>query len=143
MEPDAQPMGPGGRMHDIETDYLVVGAGASGIAFVDGLVNRADVDVVMVDKRHRPGGHWLDAYPFVRLHQPSATYGVDSRELGSGRIDDSGPNAGYYELATGAEVADYFVRVVDELVGSRRVRFFGMSEYLEGDGDEHRFRSLL
>jgi hypothetical protein len=131
-------------MHEIETDYLVMGAGASGIAFVDALVNRADVDVVMVDRRHRPGGHWVDAYPFVRLHQPSATYGVDSRELGSGRIDSSGPNAGYYELATGAEVAEYFNRVVDEqLVGSGRVRFFGMSEYLGEDGEGHRFRSLL
>lgn len=131
-------------MREIETDYLVMGAGASGVAFVDGLVNRADVDVVMVDRRHRAGGHWLDAYPFVRLHQPSATYGVDSRELGSGRIDTSGPNAGYYELATGAEVADYFVRVVDErLVGPGRVRFFGMSDYLGEDGDGHRFRSLL
>src|ERR671935_814938 len=91
----------------IETDYLVVGAGASGLAFVDALIGRADVDVVIVDRRDRPGGHWLNAYPFVRLHQPSATYGVDSRELGTGRIDTSGPNAGYYELATGAEVAAY------------------------------------
>ena len=28
---------------------------------------------------HRPGGHWNDAYPFVRLHQPAAFYGVNSR----------------------------------------------------------------
>jgi hypothetical protein len=130
-------------MREIETDYLVMGAGASAIAFVDALVARADVDAVLVDRRHRPGGHWLDAYPFVRLHQPSATYGVDSRELGSGRIDESGPNAGYYELATGAEVAAYFGGVVDDLVGSGRVRFYGMSNYLGGDGDGHRFRSLL
>lgn len=128
----------------IETDYLVVGAGASGLAFVDALINRADVDVVMVDRRARPGGHWLNAYPFVRLHQPSATYGVDSRELGSGRIDESGPNAGYYELATGAEVADYFGRVLDEgLLPSGRVQFFPMSDYIGGDADGHSFRSLL
>ena len=130
-------------MREIETDYLVMGAGASAIAFVDALVARADVDVVMVDRRHRPGGHWLDAYPFVRLHQPSATYGVDSRELGSGCIDESGPNAGYYELATGAEVTSYFGAVVDALVESGRVRFFGMSDYLGEEGDGHRFRSSL
>ncbi|HZN15945.1 MAG TPA: NAD(P)-binding protein [Acidimicrobiales bacterium] len=131
-------------MHVIETDYLVVGTGASGLAFVDALINRADVDVVMVDRRHRPGGHWLDAYPFVRLHQPSATYGVDSRELGNGRIDTSGPNAGYYELATGAEVVNYFGRVLDEgLLPSGRVRFYGLSDYLGGDSDGHHFRSLL
>ncbi len=118
-------------MREIETDYLVIGAGATGIAFVDALVHRADVDVVMVDRRSRPGGHWLDAYPFVRLHQPSATYGVDSRELGSGRIDTSGPNAGYYELATGAEVVEYFGAVLDEgLLPTGRVRFLAESDYV-------------
>lgn len=131
-------------MSVIETDYLVVGAGASGLAFTDALINRADVDVVIVDRRARPGGHWLDAYPFVRLHQPSATYGVDSRELGTGRIDTSGPNAGYYELATGVEVAGYFGRVLDEdLLTSGRVRFYPATDYLGADGDGHRLRSIL
>jgi hypothetical protein len=130
-------------MREIETDYLVIGAGATGIAFVDALVNRADVDVVMVDRRSRPGGHWLDAYPFVRLHQPSATYGVDSRELGNGRIDTSGPNAGYYELATGAEVVRYFGEVFDEgLLPTGRVRFFGTSDYKGNDNGVHHFVSL-
>ena len=66
------------------TDYLVVGAGASGVAFVDALVAEADVEVTMLDRRPAPGGHWLDAYPFVRLHTPSAYYGVNS--LPSARI---------------------------------------------------------
>jgi hypothetical protein len=33
---------------------------------------------VIVDRRHGPGGHWNDTYPFIRLHQPSAYYGVNS-----------------------------------------------------------------
>ena len=52
--------------------------------------------------------------PFVRLHQPSAFYGVGSRALGSNRIDESGFNKGYYELALGAEVTSYFERVMRE-----------------------------
>ena len=64
----------------LETDYLVVGAGATAMAFVDTLLTEnADATVVMVNRHHRPGGHWNDAYPFVRLHQPSAFYGVASR----------------------------------------------------------------
>ncbi len=59
-------------MHEIETDYLVIGAGTSGMAFVDELIAHSDLDVVMIDRRHDPGGHWNDAYPFVRLHQPAA-----------------------------------------------------------------------
>ncbi|HEX7168719.1 MAG TPA: NAD(P)-binding protein [Acidimicrobiales bacterium] len=130
-------------MREIEADYLVVGAGASGMAFVDVLVAEADVDVVLVDRRHGPGGHWLDAYPFVRLHQASANYGVNSRTLGNDRVDDSGTNAGFYERATAAEIVDYFRHVLDDLVASGRVRFFGMSDYRGWDGDGHRFVSLL
>jgi hypothetical protein len=36
---------------------LVVGAGA----FADSLVANSDFEVVLVDRRDRPGGHWLDA----------------------------------------------------------------------------------
>ena len=84
-----------------ETDYLVVGAGATGLAFTDTLVQEADVDVTVIDRRATPGGHWADAYPFVRLHTPSAYYGVGSLALGEDRIDDAGENAGFYERATG------------------------------------------
>lgn len=128
----------------IETDYLVVGAGASGLAFVDALVAASDADVVMIDKRHRPGGHWLDCYPFVRLHQPSATYGVASRRLGGDRIDQTGPNAGFYERARGGEIAAYFGNVLDEgLLPTGRVRFLGLTRYLGQDAEGHHAVSLL
>jgi len=128
----------------IDADYLVVGAGAAGMAFVDSLVASSDVDVVIVDRRHRPGGHWNDAYPFVRLHQPSSFYGVNSRVLGSDSIDEVGPNAGLYERATAAEICDYFGRVLDEhLLRSGQVRFFGMSDYLGDHTSEHQFVSRL
>ena len=78
----------------LEADYLVVGAGAAGMAFTDALIENADVSVVMVDRRHSVGGHWLDAYPFVRLHQASAFYGVASTLLGQGRIQEDGPRSG-------------------------------------------------
>ena len=50
----------------LEVDYLVVGAGASGMAFVDSLIAESDAEVALVDRRHGPGGHWNDDYPFVR-----------------------------------------------------------------------------
>jgi hypothetical protein len=98
----------------------------------------------MVDRRHRPGGHWLDAYPFVSLHQPSAYYGVNSRTLGADRIDESGPNAGFYERATAAEISSYFNNVLEEhLLPSGRVRFFGMCDYRTESPDGHHFVSLI
>jgi len=128
----------------IETDYLVIGAGAAGMAFADALIAACDADVVLVDRRHRPGGHWNDAYPFVRLHGPSALYGVNSRTLGSDTIEQTGPNAGYYPRATAAEICGYFQQVLDEqLLPSGRVRFFGMSDCVGSGSGERQFVSLL
>jgi hypothetical protein len=118
----------------IEADYLVVGAGAMGLAFTDTLVAESEATVVIVDRNDQPGGHWTTAYPFVRLHQPSAYYGVNSRNLGSDTIDQTGFNAGYYELASGGEVCAYFDAVMrNHLLPTGRVTYLPMSEYL-GDG---------
>lgn len=128
----------------IETDYLVVGAGAAGMAFTDALIANSDAHVVLVDRRHRPGGHWNDDYGFVRLHQPSAYYGVNSRPLGHDRIDETGDNAGFYERASAAEVCDYYGRVLaEQLLPTGRVRFLGLHDY-QGDGSgEERIVSRL
>ncbi len=131
-------------MGRVETDYLIVGAGAAGMAFADALIADCGADVVMVDRRHRPGGHWNDAYPFVRLHGPSALYGVNSLILGNDTVEQAGPNAGYYPRATAAEICDYYQRVLDEqLLPSGRVRFFGMSDYVRAAGGEPQFKSRL
>lgn len=123
----------------LSTDYLVVGAGATALAFIDTLLDETDADIVMVDRYDRPGGHWCVAYDFVRLHQPSDNYGVNSRVLGSSRIDETGFNAGLLELASGPEILGYFDELVREkFIASGRVRYLPRTEYLE-DG---RIRSL-
>jgi hypothetical protein len=118
-------------MTAIETDYLIVGAGAGGLAFADTLLAEAPgANIVIVDERPKPGGHWLDAYDFVRTHQPAALYGVDSTPLGRARIDTQGFNAGLHELASGAEICLYFDDVMQRvLLASGRVRYFPSSRY--------------
>ena len=104
------------------------------MAFADTLVSHSDAQIIMVDRRHAPGGHWVEAYPFVRLHQPSAFYGVNSMPLGDDAIDQCGLNAGMYERATGAEIVGYYQRVMDQrLLPSGRVQYFPMCDYV-GDG---------
>ncbi len=115
----------------LEADYLVVGAGATGMAFTDALIDHSDATVVVVDRRHAAGGHWLEAYPFVRLHQASAFYGVASTLLGGGRLQERGPEAGLQERATCPEVVAYFERVLTErLLASGRVELLSGCEYL-------------
>ncbi|MEM9726503.1 MAG: FAD/NAD(P)-binding protein [Pseudomonadota bacterium] len=114
-------------------DFLIVGAGAMGMAFADVIVKETDASVLLVERQDRPGGHWNHAYPFVRLHQPSTFYGVNSRDLGSGRVDQVGGNAGMRELASGAEVCDYFESVLrHDLLPTGRVGFLGQTEHMGG-----------
>jgi hypothetical protein len=120
----------GHRVHHFDTDYLIIGAGATGLSFADTLLAQSDAHITIVDKHAQPGGHWNDAYPFVALHQPSAFYGVNSLELGTLRKDTAGHNTGLYELASGAEVTSYFHKVMHQnLLPSTRIRYLPMSDY--------------
>lgn len=52
-------------------------------------------------------------------------------ELGADRIDDSGPNKGYYELAGLAELQTYFQRAMyDHLLPTGRVTYLPLTDYL-------------
>ena len=127
---------------DMHTDYLVIGAGISGLAFADTLVAQSDADIVIVDRRHAPGGHWIDVYPFVRLHSPSTYYGVDSLRLGHNRIDTEGLNAGLYERATADELWSYFRDVAERLTATGRVRLLFGHEVLDDGNGVARVREL-
>lgn len=136
-------------MQHTETDYLIIGSGAVGMAFVDTLLQETegtDSHITLVDRHAKPGGHWNDAYPFVTLHQPSAFYGVNSMVLGANRKDTAGANQGMYELASGPEISGYYDKVMSQqLLPSGRVSYFPMSNYLGGDAATgvHTFESIL
>lgn len=114
----------------MSADYLIVGAGAMGMAFADELLSRdASARIIMIDKHARAGGHWNDAYPYVTLHQPAAFYGVNSEALGPG-----GP-----ALVSGTEVLAYYERVMKKLQATGRLQFFPLCLW---DG-KRSFRSLV
>ena len=124
----------------LETDYLIVGSGAVGMAFADTLLAETNADIIIVDRYAKPGGHWNVAYPFVKLHQPSQYYGVSSKELSKGRKDIVGLNSGLAELASGDEVMAYFDDVMQHtFLPSGRVRYFPLCDYK----GENQFESLL
>jgi hypothetical protein len=124
----------------ISVDYLVVGAGAMGMAFVDTMVSDSKATIAIVDRYARPGGHWTIAYPYVRLHQPSAFYGVNSRRLGEDKIDQVGWNKGLAELATVDEVCAYYSSVMHQtFLPSGRVTYYPKHECVA----ERAWRSLV
>ncbi len=112
----------------LDVDHLVVGAGAMGMAFTDALVTHSDARVAVVDRRHGVGGHWLEAYPFVRLHQASCFYGVASSVLGGGRLQEGGPEAGLQVRASQPEIVAYYADVAQRLQDSGRVEVLTTSD---------------
>ncbi|MBO9651002.1 MAG: hypothetical protein J7605_21050 [Variovorax sp.] len=132
-------------MAAIETDYLVIGTGGSAMAFVDTLLTEApEARIVMVDRHHRPGGQWNDAYSFVRLHQPAAWYGVASYELSDWHRETSGFNTGMWSLASGPEVLSHFEHVMKHrFLSSGRVQWLPKCEWLGAEDGVHCVRSLM
>jgi len=113
----------------LDTDYLVIGAGTAGMAFVDELVTQsATARVIIVDRRKAPGGHWNNAYDFVTLHQPADFYGVNSERL------EQKPR----DFASKGQIVTYYQRVIEKLCATGRVQYFPECEYL-GEGQ---FRQL-
>ena len=124
----------------LETDYLIVGSGAVGMAFADVILSETNADIIMVDRFHKPGGHWNVAYPFVTLHQPSAFYGVSSVELSNNKRDKVGLNKGLADLASGAEINAYYDDIMrHKFLPSGRVKYFPLCDY-KGEG---KFESML
>ncbi len=104
-----------------DTDYLIVGAGAMGMAFADEILRGSkDARVLMVDRRAKSGGHWNDAYPFVSLHQPALFYGVNSRELGAGGED----------LVSRAQILAYYELALKDFEATGRFVFLPQHDYL-------------
>lgn len=124
----------------LETDYLIIGSGAVGMAFVDTLLSETDANIIIIDRYAKPGGHWNVAYPFVTLHQPSQFYGVSSKELSNNRKDEMGSNKGLYSLAKGAEISAYYEDIMQyTFLSSGKVKYFPLCDY-KGDGQ---FESIL
>jgi hypothetical protein len=118
------------RVETLRADYLIVGSGACGMAFLDVLISHSDVTAVVVDRHNGPGGHWNDAYPFVRLHQPSAYYGVCSKALGRDNLDPDPLNQGMLERASAEELLAYYQELMAEYVATGRVTYLPSCDYL-------------
>jgi hypothetical protein len=134
-------------------DYLVVGAGASGLAFVDTLLTEIpSLKIIIVDKHDAPGGHWNDAYDFVRLHQPSVAYGVPSKQLEGNWLWCllCRWQIPFLHRATKKEILVYFKDVMQKWVAKKQVKYYTKCEFRkpaevvsadeEANAEEHQHR---
>ena len=65
----------------LQCDLVIVGAGYAGINALNSAAYYLPkgARVVVIAKEHRWGGQWLDAYEYVRLHQPHVVFTVGNR----------------------------------------------------------------
>jgi hypothetical protein len=92
----------------------IVGAGIAGLnaLFVASRYLSRDQRIILIDRRQRVGGMWVDTYPYVRLHQPHPMFTAGNIEWTLGK-DPS-------YLANRTEVVDHFEHCVDII--KQRVR---------------------
>jgi cation diffusion facilitator CzcD-associated flavoprotein CzcO len=112
-------------------EVCIVGAGIAGLnaLFVASQYLSRDQRVILVDRRERVGGMWVDTYPYVRLHQPHPMFTAGNIEWTLGR------DRSY--LATKGEVLDHFQHCLNVIKQRVRVdEFFGweVESHDESDG---------
>lgn len=92
----------------VETcDVCIVGAGIAGLnaLFAASRYLSRDQKVILIDRRRRVGGMWVDVYSYVRLHQPHPMFTAGNIEWTLGK------DRAY--LATKGEVLDHFQHCLD------------------------------
>ena len=56
------------RARVLQVKYAIIGAGQSGLQFLQKCVTKNAGSVAIVDTQAAIGGHWINQYSFVRLH---------------------------------------------------------------------------
>lgn len=109
----------------IKSDYVIVGAGAMGMAFADEIFSNSNCSITIVDKRASPGGHWQDSYSFIVTEQPAESYGVNSQEF----ENTSANEEGFGHQASSNEIKAYYERLIAKYIDSGRVHYYPNSEF--------------
>lgn len=125
----------------LHCDYLVVRAGIVGMSFVDTLITENPAaTIILIDWKSQAGDHWTQAYPFVKLHQPSFYYdpGVDALPLGKTFISKHGTvKKERYNIhddrMTSGDILEYYQKACDQFVATGRVKCIFNCEYKKFD----------
>ena len=105
------------------SDYVVVGAGAMGMAFCDEILSNTNDTITIIDERSMPGGHWQDSYPFIKLDQLPTEYGVNSIDFLGANVGEEADNTVSSRRASGRDVKEYFQDVMNKFLSTGRVRY--------------------
>jgi len=114
--------------HTERCNVCIVGAGIAGLnaLFVASQYLSSDQTIILVDRRDRVGGMWLDTYDYLRLHQPHPFFTAGNIKWTLDR------NPEY--LATKDEVLDHLQHCLEVI--KRRVQVTELFRYQFEDAEE-------
>ena len=116
----------------LKIDYLIIGAGISGLSFADTLLQEREVKIAIVDRYPRPGGAWNSTYGHAKLAQDPTQFGLPSFTIAQ-HLAAQQLSANRNAISQ-IDILDYFVALMkDHVLKTGRVHYFPSSEHL-GNG---------
>lgn len=114
-------------------DYIIIGCGLKALAFADALLKRQNVQIAIIDRHPRPGGHWCQTYPYAGLSPPFESIGVESLPISAWLAQtDAAP-----DQLEKADVLAYASDVMETiLLPTGRVQYFPNCVHI-GEGRVH------
>lgn len=108
----------------VSCEVAVLGAGICGLnaAWVVAQHLQPGQRLVIIDRRAEAGGMWVDAYPYVRLHQPHALFTVGDLPWTDGRPPE--------HLSSRDEVVAHLQHCLEEIRARAEVETLFGHEYL-------------
>lgn len=116
----------------LKFDYLIIGAGISGLSFADTLLRESEAKIGIVDRYPYPGGTWNSTYAHAKLVHDPTRFGLPSFTIAQylAASQDTSNHPSFSQ----ADILDYFgVLMRDHLLSTGRVHYFPNSEHL-GNG---------
>lgn len=110
-------------------DYLIIGAGVTGLAFADTLLCETPARIAIIDRYDRPGGAWNDAYAFKQLERSPHQFGARSFPISSFLSTQPDWRCGQPILRE--TVLAYFETLMkDHILATGRAKYFPATEHL-------------
>lgn len=113
-------------------DYLIIGAGISGLSFADTLLREREAKIAIVDRYPGPGGAWNSVYAHAELAQDPNRYGLPTFTIAQHLAVQQ--RSATHNIISQSDLLDYFSAIMkDHILSTGRVQYFPNSEHL-GNG---------
>ena len=110
-------------------DYLIIGAGVTGLTFADMLLRETPAQIAIVDRYGRAGGAWNDAYAYAQLEHAPNQFGIPSFPISTFLSKQTNQSSGH-PIFRNTILAYFETLMKDHILATGRVKYFPATEHL-------------